>query len=338
MSDGFTYPPRSARMGISMRFSRKFVLCVALGSLFCEEMANRGNSTELHSPQHVFARNADVSLWEGNRALTKAIPGLMYEVIKQQGTWIWTGRGWLRQEDVVRLEDAVSFYRSGPDPSETYFALVNRARARYELRDYSAAVMDCVQALKGQPDGVAALSMRGRILLRINRRDEALADLAKAIRLDPTFALAYATRAHAWIEQGDLTNAVEDANRAIELDPRSAWALAARGKVMCRLAQYDRAIADYDQALKINPNLHAVWNNRGNAHLKKGDFNQAVADYSVALKLAPSAQVYFNRAVAWSLLGQLDRSQEDHSQSAKMDPKFAPAELRRSKAVLQPET
>ena len=101
---------------------------------------------------------------------------------------------------------------------------------------------------------------------------------------------------------------------------------------LSQLNQYEKAIADYDQALKINPNLHAVWNNRGNAHFKLGDFTKAVTDYTVALSLAPSSQVYFNRAVAWARLGRLDKAEEDHLQSARLNSKAAPVQGNAAKA------
>jgi tetratricopeptide (TPR) repeat protein len=319
-----------------MHFSRDFCQAIAawLGLLLV--ITSAAGAAELASAEYVFARHADVSLWDGNQHLAKSIPGVMYEVIQRRGNWLWTGRGWLRQDEAVSLDEAVSFFQTAADADKTYFALVNRARAKYELRDYNGGLGDCLEALRAVPGGAAALSMRGRILLRLNRHDDALADLDEAIRHDSGFAQAYATRAHAWIEAGEFNKAVDDATRAIELDPSSAWALAARGKALCQLSQFDRAIADYDQALKINPNLHAMWNNRANAYFKKGEFNRAVVDYTVAIHLAPSAQLYFNRAIAWARLGRLDMAEQDHRQSAQLDPKFAPASVQHASASRRP--
>ncbi len=300
-------------------------LCFLMLLSLCLAQERWSMAGTTQEPQHVFARDAKVSLWEGNRPVARCVPGTMYEVIQAKGPWLWVGRGWLRREDVVALQDAVSFFAPGSAIDDGAFALVNRARARYELHDYAGAVSDCEEALRIHPSSAAALSMRARILLRLDRRADALADVTEAIRLDPRFATAYATRAHAWLEDGQFDKAVEDATRAIELDSKSAWALAARGKAYCKLGDHRRAIADFDQALAINPNLHAVWNNRGNAYFKAGDFTRAVSDYTVALRIAPSAQIYFNRAVAWARLGRLDKAHEDRLESARLDPKFAPA-------------
>jgi tetratricopeptide (TPR) repeat protein len=325
-----------AKLRADMHISRSF--CQAIPACLGLLLATTGpaGAAEPDSAEHVFARHSDVSLRDGNQHLAKSIPGVMYEVIQRRGNWLWTGRGWLRHDEAIPLDEAVSYFQTAADADKTYFALVNRARAKYELRDYNGGLGDCDEALRAVPGGAAALSMRGRILLRLNRRDEALADLDQAIRHDAGFAQAYATRAHAWIEAGEFNKAVDDATRAIHLDPSSAWALAARGKALCQWSQFELAIADYDQALKINPNLHAMWNNRANAYFKKGEFNRAVVDYTVAIRLAPSAQLYFNRAIAWARLGRPDMAEQDHRQSARLDLKFAPPSVQQASASRQP--
>jgi tetratricopeptide (TPR) repeat protein len=274
---------------------------------------------------HVFPRNADVELHEDGKAIEKAQSGMMLEVIKVEGPWIWVGRGWVADHDVVPMKDALAFYDQLISKGQNYFALVTRARVRYERREYDSAVNDCSEALRIVPEGTAAFCMRARALARLSRHKEAFADVDAAIRIDPKFGPAYAVRGHLWLEISEAAKAVEDFNRGIELDPKSAWAYGGRGRAHSTLGDQEHAIADFSAALKINPHLRAVWNNRGNAWYKKGDYSHAVGDYSVALNLAPSADVYYHRALAWAKLGATAKADSDRAKALELDPGFGPA-------------
>ncbi|HEY4312321.1 MAG TPA: tetratricopeptide repeat protein [Pirellulales bacterium] len=276
---------------------------------------------------HVFARHAGMSFRDEDRSIGPVLPGMMLDVIKVQGPWLWVGRGWVPAHDVVPMDSALAFYCQQIDQQPTYFALVTRARVYYERREYDLAVADCSQAIALVPEAesTSALSMRARALARINQHDQAMTDLNRAIQIDPKCGVAYAGRGHLYLELGDPSKALEDFDRGVEFDPRSAWTRGGMGRAQATLGDYDRAIADFGATLAINPYLRAIWNNRGNAWFKKGDYSHALADYTVAIELGPTAQIYFNRALAWGRLGAADKADRDMAKALELDPKFGPA-------------
>ncbi len=223
-------------------------------------------------------------------------PGMMLEVINVNGPWLWVGRGWVAEADVIPMNKALAFYGQQIDAGPAYFPLACRSRVLYESRQYDRAIADCDEALRLDPAGTAALAMRARALARVGRHKEGLTNLEEALRIDPKCGVAYAGRGHIWLELDESSNALEDFARAIEFDPKSAWTYGGRGRAFARQGEFDKAIDDFSAALKLNPHLRAVWNNRGNVWFKKGDFSHAVADFSAALQIAPSAQIYYNRA------------------------------------------
>lgn len=276
---------------------------------------------------HVFARQAGLSFRDEDRSIGPILPGMMLDVIKTHGTWLWVGRGWVPAQDVVPMDGALEYFCQQISAEPTYFALVTRARVYYERREYDLAVADCTQALGLVPESesTSALSMRARALARIGQHDQAMADLNKALQIDPKCGVAYAGRGHLYLELGDPSKAVEDFDRGVENDPRSAWTRGGMGRAHATLGDFDRAISDFTATLAINPLLRAIWNNRGNVWFKKGDFSHAVADYTVAIELGPTAQIYFNRALAWGRLGATDKADRDMAKALELDPNFGPA-------------
>jgi tetratricopeptide (TPR) repeat protein len=316
---------RDSRMMLSDLTFRKLSLIVLAGLVVvpaAKAIAGQWNS-DFSRP--VLARRPGVELFEGQRVVQKVPPGMLLDVIKANGAWLWTGRGWVRESDVVSVEQAVAFFDSVFRDSPSAFVLVNRARAKFELRQYDSAIADCTMALELEPRHVSALCTRGRAHTQKNAHDRALADLSQAIELDPNLAAAYVCRAQVWLNLQELDKALDDASRGVQLDSKSASALAVRGKILSKRGEYDRAIADFDAALRINPDFHPVWNNRGNVWFKKGEFSKAIDDYTAALQFGPSAQIYLNRAIAWNRLGATDKANEDYARMAQLDPSLAPA-------------
>ena len=300
---------------------------VSVSAIFAGESA-------LHVGQHVLARRSDVALYEGNRAVQRVPTGMMLDVLSIEGRWLWTGRGWVRNIDVVPLEEAISYFDDALRQRPSTFALVNRARAHLELREYDLAIADCSQAIELEAGFAPAYCVRGRAYVKRGNHDQALSDLSRALELDANHSLAYLGRIQVWLERRDWDKVIHDATEAVRVDPKLALALAARGRALLQKGEHERAIADFDSAIAINPHLCSAWNNRGNARFKKGEYERAIADYTAALEFAPNAQVHLNRAIAWQRLGVQDKAEQDFGQTIELDPKLVPSNLR--SAQLEP--
>jgi tetratricopeptide (TPR) repeat protein len=70
--------------------------------------------------------------------------------------------------------------------------------------------------------------------------------------------------------------------------------------------------------------LAAAFYNRANAYSRLGDFDRSIQDYDQAIKIDPNfANAFYNRGNAYGNKGQFDRAIQDFDQAIKIDPKSA---------------
>jgi len=145
-----------------------------------------------------------------------------------------------------------------------------------------------------------ALLNRGLAHQRLSAFDAAIRDYDAALRIDALSARARVTalynRALAFRAKGDAGRAIEDLTAALYIDPSFAPAYFARGNILHERGLYYLALADYDQAL-------------ANDHAEKH-------------------RVHYARALLFSALNSLPRTQEALYAALKEKPDFAPARKR----------
>jgi tetratricopeptide (TPR) repeat protein len=308
--------------------------CIFAGLILICLISSTSGATQIQNVpaggRLVLARRPGVAFFEGARAVATVPDGLLLDVLSVKGGWLWTGRGWVRETDVIPLEEAVPFFDAVIRDQPSAFAFVSRGRAQFELHQYDSAVADCTRAHELEPRYAPALCNRGRAYGQKNENERALADLSQAIGLDSNLASAHICRAQIWLNMNQVEKAIEDATLAIKTDPRSARAFAIRAKALCRHGEHQQAIADFDSALRLHPSFHPVLNNRGNAYFKLGEYQKAIEDYTAALAITPTAQIYLNRAIAWSHLGASDEANQDYARVAQLDPALASASDKRA--------
>lgn len=304
--------------------SSRYARCCIFGALLAGLAFNASASAAKVQPgQLVLARTVDTHLYEGRTIVDVVRPAMALSVIECKGDWLWTGRGWVRERDVVAIDQAIPAFDAALASAPSAFAWVNRARAQFELHEYGHAVADCNRALEIEPRYAPALCWRGRAYAKIGDLAAGLADLDAAIALDATFPAAYIGRALIRLERGELEAALSDAARAVDIDPKSATAFSTRGRVYSRMEDDVHAIRDFDRALQLNPLFHSVLNNRGNAWFRQGDYHKAIDDYTAALHVSPSAAIYLHRAIAWTRLGDARHASEDFAETMRLDPELA---------------
>jgi tetratricopeptide (TPR) repeat protein len=164
--------------------------------------------------------------------------------------------------------------------------------------------------------------------------DRAIADYTEALRLDPNLVAAYFNRGDAYRNKGDYDRAIADYTEALRLDPNLAsnlnpnfaFAYNNRGIAYYEKGNYDRAIADYTEALRLNPNYTEAYNNRGIAYYEKGNYDRAIADFTEALRIKPNfAFAYSNRGYAYYKKGDFGRALTDFNEALRVDPNYASA-------------
>jgi tetratricopeptide (TPR) repeat protein len=199
--------------------------------------------------------------------------------------------------------------------------------------DYVTAIEEYTQAIRLDPNYVAAYHGRGLAYRNKNDNDRAIADYTQAIRFDPNYAVAYTARGNAYSDKGDHDRAIADYTQAIRLDPNYAAAYTARGNAYYSKGDYDTAIADHTQAIRLDPNKANAYHNRGSAYERKGENDRAFADYDLAIRLDPNfAGAYIGRGTAYRNKGDNDRAIADYTQAIRIDPNYTSAYYNRGSA------
>lgn len=149
-----------------------------------------------------------------------------------------------------------------------------------KLRCYS-------EAIRLQPDYVAAFNNRGLIRADKADLDGALRDFDQAIRLKPDFAEVFWNRGLARYKKGNLDGAICDYNEGIRFKTNDAEAFFARGNVWHKKGDLDRALRDYDEGIRLKPDFAEAFYNRGLIRFNKGDLDGALRDNDQAIRLKP---------------------------------------------------
>jgi tetratricopeptide (TPR) repeat protein len=120
------------------------------------------------------------------------------------------------------------------DRAKRAAAFVNRATARYWLRQYPGAAADYDQALALQPGSLQAALGAALAYREMRHYERAIADFDTAIRLKSNWLELYLQRAVAYAEAGDYPKALADLDRVLRSEPNNATARLNRSIVLYR--------------------------------------------------------------------------------------------------------
>ncbi|MGH7135911.1 MAG: tetratricopeptide repeat protein, partial [Pirellulales bacterium] len=158
--------------------------------------------------------------------------GVIERVQKVQGEWLWLGRGWVQQHDVVSVPQAAKYFTVEIRRKPTAFAYVARAAANGREGGFTSETdNDIGQALKLNSQFAPAHYLRGVAFREHHEYDSAIDAFDEAIRFDPTLADAYNDRGRAryekeaaykipgraWNEMRNMEKSLSDLGRAIQL-------------------------------------------------------------------------------------------------------------------------
>jgi tetratricopeptide (TPR) repeat protein len=243
------------------------------------------------------------------------------------GDWLWLGRAWVKKQDVLTADQALTELAAQILKQPKNAALWTcRGAVRAEKGDYDAAIKDFNEAIRLDPKQATAFSNRGSAQNHQGKYDAAIKDLSEAIRLNPRFAAAYNNRGIAWGRSGNDKNAIDDFGKAIQLDPKDPEAFQNRGSAWGATGQLDSAIADLTEALRLDSTDALAYFNRGNAWREKGELDRAIKDFNRVITLDPGdAAALTARAGAWTAQGQYDNAIKDYRGAIERDPKLVAA-------------
>lgn len=249
--------------------------------------------------------------------------GVVEHVQKRQGEWLWLGRGWVRQGNVVPIWDAVEFFTTEISRQPSAFAYVGRAGAAGARHAYPAEIADDVKkAIELDPDFAAGHWMRGRLHSAAGNFDAALDAYDEAILLDPRFADVYQDRGYTRWSKNEFDKALKELRAAIRVAPLLASAYATRGLILHSQAKNDEALAEAREALRRDPNNAMAHVVIGWYWSLKEDDQQAIDAYTKAIEAdANCGQARLQRGIAYSLHGNLQKALLDLNRAVQLMPK-----------------
>lgn len=101
-----------------------------------------------------------------------------------------------------------------------------------------------------------------------------------------------------------------------------AATLVNRGVIELRRKAYAAANRDFDTAIRLQPSMGEAFVNRGAALIAQRRWQDGLADIDRGLALGPDEpeKAYFNRALAWEGLDNLEAAWRDYSRALELRP------------------
>jgi len=101
-----------------------------------------------------------------------------------------------------------------------------------------------------------------------------------------------------------------------------AATLVNRGVIQLRRKKFEAANRDFDAAIRLQPTLGEAWVNRGAALLAQRRWAEGKADIDRGLELGSDEpeKAYFNRALAWEALDDMEAAWRDYVKASELKP------------------
>ncbi len=189
-------------------------------------------------------------------------------------------------------------------------AYSNRCLVNLQLQNYSAAEIDCTNALRHNSDNIEAYLNLGLTYYRQGEYDQALAQYQQVIQRDGEDYRAYYNQGLADFAMEDYPQAITDYSLALmssrAFNPESQSLIYNDlALTYMMLGDFEPAILNFDQAIALDDHNYNAYFNRGCAHHRQGKHQAAIADFSQVVQLKPDfTQAYVNLAVLHHHIGQ----------------------------------
>jgi len=132
----------------------------------------------------------------------------------------------------------------------------------------------------------------------------------------------------------DPYDGVQICNQAIDNEPLTIKDRAAtfdnRGVMLDMLGRLEKASADFQQSMALDPKLGDPYVNLGSVLIKQKRYDEALASINKGLELGVSFPHigYYDRAVAYQLLGRFKEAYYDYKKTLELEPNFTQASER----------
>ena len=132
----------------------------------------------------------------------------------------------------------------------------------------------------------------------------------------------------------DPYDGVQVCNQSIDNEPLTVKDRAAtfdnRGVMLDLLGRGEKAAADFRQAMALDPKLGDPYVNLGSVLIKQKRFDEALESINKGIELGVSFPHigYYDRAVAYQLMGRFKEAYYDYKKTLELEPNFTQASER----------
>ena len=208
-------------------------------------------------------------------------------------------------------------------PDQKSKLIYQRGLAKGFLGDTDAAVRDLEDAIRLDPQFLAAYTAVADTLARADRRDAAKTAFDRAVKQFPNNPLVYNNRGMFFQTTNQPEKAVADLTRSIELDPNYFFAYTNRGVTLMLLDKPEAAENDFSASLRINPQQPMVYGLRGTARVAGGKFDEAIADHRKALQMVPNhPSAITDLGFAQFFAGRFEEAVRSFEKALEVNPNF----------------
>jgi tetratricopeptide (TPR) repeat protein len=280
---------------------------------------------------------------------------LPLKVTKVNGEWLWVGKAWVQNGQVIALDEAEAYY-------DNYLRRNRRSAWAYHLRAmshgygnpdgfFASDLKDLNEAIRLSPNMARFYKDRAVVQSEINsdlgffalfsdekdplkeEEERVIADYSTAIRLKPDDADAYLGRGKAYGLRNDYDRAIADFGEAIRLEPQNVDARFARADLWWMKDEWAKLIEECDAILSMDDAQWRAYLLRGRAYARRGEVDPAMADLTRALEFDArdwKSDIHFERGRLWRKKGDVDRAIADFDEAIRLAPDVSPYYMARA--------
>jgi tetratricopeptide (TPR) repeat protein len=131
--------------------------------------------------------------------------------------------------------------------------------------------------------------------------------------------------AYAYFQNQMYYDAIEQFRALLFYEPDNAKAYFGLGLTYNKLGWAEDEIAAYQNAIKADPNMVAAWQNLAQVYMSRKQYALAVQMYQQVIRQSPPADVFYNLAVAYSLLKEYSEAQKYYLKAVELQPNYPAA-------------
>lgn len=136
----------------------------------------------------------------------------------------------------------------------------------------------------------------------------AVTSFSEAIRLQPDYIAAYNQLGNALQGLGQLEPAIAAYQRLLEINPNVAQAHCNLGAIWQMQGKTQEAITAYQRAIQLKPDFALAYLNLGRLHANQQSWLAAAQCLQEAVRLQPEAATYYDLGNVWQQLGETEKA------------------------------